>query len=155
MFGYKHERNDLLNSGQLSLDINLGGITPIEPIKEDMAYTRTKTKETVQPNRSPLPADLPREDIEIAPEEDTTGMKLIGHEITEQLEMTPAKFYVKQYKRAKNAISEGNGIAIGKLPEFALPKAIAVSSVLAHLLVSKYVDHLPLYRQIKMFSSIE
>jgi transposase len=44
--------------------------------------------------------------------------------------------------------------AIGKLPEFALPKAIAGSSVLNHLLVSKYVDHLPLHRQIKMFSRI-
>jgi transposase len=154
MFGSKHERVELLNSGQLSLDINLGGITPIEPITEDIAYTRTKTKEKAQPNRSPLPADLPRETIEIAPEEDTTGMTLIGHEITEQLEMTPAKFYVKQYKRAKYARPEGNGVAIGKLPEFALPKAIAGSSVLNHLLVSKYVDHLPLHRQIKMFSRI-
>lgn len=68
--------------------------------------------------------------------------------------MTPAKFYVKQYKRAKYSRPEGNGVAIGKLPEFALPKAIAGSSVLNHLLVSKYVDHLPLHRQIKMFSRI-
>jgi transposase len=154
VFGSKHERMELLNPGQLSLDMNLGGITPIEAITEDISYTRTKSKEKAQPNRSPLPANLPREIIEITPEEDTTGMKLIGHEITEQLEMTPAKFYVKQYKRAKYVRPEGNGVAIGKLPEFALPKAIAGSSVLAHLLVSKYVDHLPLYRQIKMFSRI-
>jgi hypothetical protein len=85
LFGSKHERVELLNSSQLSLDMNFGEITPIEPITEDIAYTRTKNKEKAQPNRSPLPADLPREIIEIAPEEDTTGMKLIGHEITEQL----------------------------------------------------------------------
>lgn len=154
MFGSKHERVELLNPAQLSLEMNLGETTPLEITTEDIAYTRTKSKEKAQPNRSPLPADLPREIIEIAPEEDTTGMKLIGHEITEQLEMTPARFYVKQYKRPKYARPEGNGVAIGKLPEFALPKAIAGSSVLAHLLVSKYVDHLPLYRQIKMFSRI-
>ncbi len=154
IFGSKHERVELLNSGQLSLDMNLGQASLLDVTTEDIAYTRTKNKEKVQPNRSPLPADLPREIIEIAPEEDITGMKLIGHEITEQLEITPAKFYVKQYKRAKYARPEGNGVAIGKLPEFALPKAIAGSSVLAHLLVNKYVDHLPLYRQMKMFSRI-
>jgi transposase len=60
--------------------------------------------------------------------------------------MTPAKFLVKQNKRAKCARSEGNDLAIGKLPEFALPKPIARNSVLTHLLVSKYVDHLPLHR---------
>ena len=154
MFGSKHERIELLNSGQLSLDMNLGGLSPIETITEDIAYTRTKTKEKAHPNKSPLPADLPREIIEIAPEEDTTGMKLIGHEITEQLEMTPAKFYVKQYKRAKYARHEGNGVAIGKLPEFALPKSIAGSSLIVYLLISKYVDHLPLHRQIKIFKRI-
>lgn len=154
MFGSKHERMELLNPGQLSLDMNFGDFTPIEPLTEDITYTRNKIKEKVQPNRSPLPADLPREIIEIAPQEDTTGMKLIGHEITEQLEMTPAKFYVKQYKRAKYAKTEGNGIVIGKLPELALPKAIAGSSVISHLLISKFIDHLPFYRQIKMFSRI-
>ena len=154
LFGSKHERVELLNPGQLSLDMNLGDIAPLESISEEINYTRTKVKEKVQPNRSPLPADLYREIIEIEPEEDTAGMKLIGHEITEQLEMTPAKFYVKQYKRAKYSRPESKGVAIGKLPEFALPKAIAGSSVLTHLLVSKYVDHLPLHRQIKMFSRI-
>ena len=152
--GSKHERVEFINPAQLTLDMGLGEITPVESFTEDIAYTRKKRERKAHPNRSPLPADLPREVIEIAPEEDITGMKLIGHEITEQLEMTPAKFYVKQYKRAKYARPEGNGIAMGKLPVFALPKAIAGSSVLAHLLVSKYVDHLPLYRQIKMFSRI-
>ena len=59
-----------------------------------------------------------------------------------------------QYKRAKYARPGGNGVTIGKLPEFTLPKAIAGNNVLKHLLLGKYVDHLPLYRQIKMFSRI-
>jgi transposase len=154
IFGSKHERVELINANQLPLGLNLGEQSPIETKIEEISFTRTKTKEKANPNRSPLPANLPREIIEINPLEDTTGMKLIGYDITEQLEMTPAKFFVKQYKRAKYARTEGNGIAIGNLPEFALPKAIAGSSVLAHLLVSKYVDHLPLHRQIKIFSRI-
>lgn len=154
VFGPKHERVELIHPGQLSLPMDFGEVVPTEVITEEISYTRTKTKEKTNPNRPPLPANLPREIIEINPQEDITGMKLIGYEITEQLEMTPAKFYVKQYKRAKYARSEGNGVAIGKLPEFTLPKAIAGSSVLTHLLVSKYADHLPLHRQIKMFSRI-
>jgi transposase len=75
----------------------------VETKTEDIAYTRTKTKVKAQPNRSPLPADLPREVVVIEPEEDTTGMKLIGFDITEQLKMTPASFFVKQYKRATYA----------------------------------------------------
>jgi transposase len=47
-----------------------------------------------------LPADLPREVVVIEPEEDTTGMKLIGFDITVPLEMTPASFFVSPYKRA-------------------------------------------------------
>jgi hypothetical protein len=88
--------------------MNLGGINPIEPITEDLTYTRNKRKEKGHPIKSSLPADLLREVTEIAPEEDTKGMKLIGHAITEQFEMTPARFYLKQYKRAKYARPEGN-----------------------------------------------
>jgi transposase len=121
---------------------------------ERVEFASTKTKVKAQPNRSPLPADLPREVVVIEPEEDTTGMKLIGFDITEPLEMTPASFFVSPYQRATYARPESRGIAMGKLPEFALPKAIAGSSVITHLLVSKYVDHLPLYRQLNPFSCI-
>jgi transposase len=154
IFGSKHERVEFASPNQLLLDLGLSPLPEVETKTEDIAYTRTKTKVKAQPNRSPLPADLPREVVVIEPEEDTTGMKLIGFDITEQLEMTPASFFVKQYKRAKYARPESKGIAMGKLPEFALPKAIAGSSVIAHLLVSKYVDHLPLYRQLNQFSRI-
>jgi transposase len=154
IFGSKHERVEFASPNQLLLDLGLPPLPEVETKTEDIAYTRTKTKVKAQPNRSPLPADLPREVVVIEPEEDTTGMKLIGFDITEQLEMTPASFFVKQYKRAKYARPESKGIAMGKLPEFALPKAIAGSSVIAHLLVSKYVDHLPLYRQLNQFSRI-
>lgn len=157
VFGSKHERFEGNNNPlQLSLTLGLDEIKPSEtkPQTEEIAYTRTKKEDAKKPVRTALPSDLPRVIIVIQPEEDTTGMKLIGHEITEQLEMTPAKFFVKQYKRAKYVRPEGNGIAIGKLPELALPKAIAGSTVAAHILISKYIDHLPLFRQQAQYMRI-
>lgn len=154
MFGPKHERVEFLNPGQLSLDMGLSKPTEAIPGTEDISYTRTKKEGAQKPVRTALPANLPRQVIEIEPNEDTTGMKLIGHEITEQLEMTPAKFYVKQYKRAKYARPQGQGVVIGKLPELTLPKAIAGPSVLSHILIGKYVDHLPLFRQMGQFRRI-
>ena len=157
VFGSKHERFEGLNNPhQLGLALGLDEILPSEttPQTELIEYTRTKKADAEKPVRSALPADLPRVVIEIQPEEDTTGMKCIGYEITEQLEMTPSKFFVKQYKRAKYARLNGQGVSIGKLPELALPKAIAGSSVVAHILISKYIDHLPLYRQQAQYMRI-
>lgn len=154
VFGSKHERVEFTNPGQLSLDMGLEQTAQPVPSTEVISYTRTKKDGAQKPVRSALPAILPRQVIEIEPEEDTTGMKLISHEITEQLEMTPAKFYVKQYKRAKYARPQGQGVVIGKLPELTLPKAIAGSSVLTHILIGKYVDHLPLDRQRNQFKRI-
>lgn len=157
VFGSRHERFEGTNNPlQLSLTLGLDEIKPSETTQptEEITYTRTRKEDAKKPVRTALPADLPRVVIEIMPEEDTTGMKLIGHEITEQLEMTPAKFFVNQYKRAKYARVEGQGVVIGKLPELALPKAIAGPSVLSHILISKYIDHLPLYRQQAQYMRI-
>lgn len=157
VFGSKHERfegnNDPL---QLALALGIDEVKPSEttPQTEEIAYTRSKKEDAKKPVRTALPAELPRVVIEIAPEEDTTDMKLIGYEITEQLELTPGKFYVKQYKRPKYARPEGQGIVIGKLPDLALPKSIAGSTVAAHILISKYIDHTPLYRQQAQYMRI-
>jgi transposase len=93
VFGSKSERFEGLNNpNQLGLALGLEEITPSESTPEtvQIEYTRTKKTDAEKPVRSALPADLPRVVIEIQPEEDTTGMKCIGYEITEQLEMTPS-----------------------------------------------------------------
>ena len=157
VFGSKSERFEGLNNpNQLGLALGLEEIIPSQttPQTEQIEYTRTKKEDAKKPVRSVLPADLPRVVIEIQPDGDTTGMKCIGYEITEQLEMTPSKFFVKQYKRAKYALPNGQGVTIAKMPELALPKAIAGPSVVAHILISKYVDHLPLYRQQSQYIRI-
>src|SRR5690606_26209850 len=72
-------------------------------------------------------------------------------EITETLKYTPASLVKKRTIRPKYAKPDGEGVVIGKLPSRPLPKAIAEASLLAFIIVSKFIDHLPFYRQIQQF----
>jgi len=106
--------------------------------------------------RKPLPENLPREKIIIDLDESEkecvscgTQLKQIGEETSEQLEIIPAQFKVIKTIRKKYACPNNNcdeGIKTPPCPLVALPKSIASASLLAYLIVSKYCDHLPLYR---------
>lgn len=154
IFGQKRERFvPAANAVQLEIglpEVPLAGAPALRT--ERIEYTRTKpTRPAVPPSRNPLPDSLPREEIVIEPSEDTSGMKKIGADITEVLEYTPGKLYVKRYVRPKYARPEENGVVIGALPSRPIEKGIAGPGLLAHILISKYVDHLPLYRQRQQF----
>lgn len=99
-----------------------------------------------------MPAHLPVVEIEIHPEGNLSEMLCIGKEITEELECEPAKFYIKRYIRYKYAAKNGDGVSIAELPERVIDKGIAGPSLLAMILVGKYQDHLPLYRQKQIFA---
>ncbi len=98
-----------------------------------------------------LPDTLRREVIVIEPEQDLTGCILIGQQVTEVLEYTPAEFYVKQYIRRKYACPHGEGVVIGSLPERIIEKGIPSESVLAQMTVDKYVFGMPLHRQLDKY----
>jgi len=89
--------------------------------------------------------------VVIEPEEDTSAMTKIGEERTETLEYTPASLIKKITIRPKYANAEGQGILVADLPERPIDKGIAEASLLAHILCSKFIDHLPFYRQIQRF----
>ena len=100
-------------------------------------------------------------EVKIYPEGDLTQMVCIGEEITEELEFTPAKFYIKRYIRYKYALkvaaqekqsSEAGVIKIGALPSRVIDKGIPSASLLSIILCDKYLDHLPLYRQRQRFA---
>jgi transposase len=76
---------------------------------------------------------------------------VIGKEITEQLEFIPARLYVKQHIRYKYACSLGCEVKIAPLPPQPIDKAIAGAGLLADVLISKYQDAMPLYRQSLRF----
>jgi transposase len=119
---------------------------------EEIKYTRKKGK------RSPLPAELPRvEEIIDLSEEEKIGMKCIGEEISEKLEITPAKVFVKRTIRKKYAPIEGgkeSNIKVAPLPQELLPKSMASSSLIAYIITAKFCDALPLYRQEKIFKRV-
>jgi len=94
---------------------------------------------------------LPVREVVIEPEEDTTGLKKIGEEISETLEHTPASLIKRRTIRPKYAKANDEGIIIANLPSRPIDKSIVEACLLSHILVSKYIDHLPFYRQIQMF----
>ena len=158
IFGSRHERfipSDT-NPSQLSLDIPVQAVAPgtITSTKQ-VSYTRhtvaIESKPLVHPGRMKLPESLRREEILIEPAIDITDCKKIGEEITEVLEYEPGQLYVKQYKRPKYAKPDNSGVVIAELPSRPLPKAMAGEGLLSQIIIDKYIDHLPLHRQMQRF----
>jgi len=118
-----------------------------EPQKETVTYQRKKQ----HAGRKPLPDHLPTEDIVIEPEMDTTDLVKIGEEITEELDYTPASLIKRRFIRPKYALPKGEGVLIAAMPERVLPKSIAGPGLLTQLVVQKFCDHLPFYRQQQIF----
>ncbi len=155
IFGRKSERfvPNAADPGQMGLFAQEPvGATP-EPAKEQITYERQKpkAKNANHPGRNELPAHLERIEIEIQPQEDTSGMKLIGWEVSEKLGYEVGRLYVNRYKRAKYARPEEAGIICPGLPAHLFDKCIAEPSLVAKIVVDKYVDHLPVDRQFKAF----
>ncbi|MDQ7064323.1 MAG: IS66 family transposase [candidate division KSB1 bacterium] len=148
IFGQKRERFIPADSNQL--DMAIATAPEPEPETETITYTRRKQDKPQKPSRHVLPAHLPRDVVVIEPKEDTTGLKKIGETITEELEYTPATLRVTRYVRPKYAKPNGDGILIGVLPSRPIEKGKPGPGLLAHVTISKYVDHLPLYRQSQM-----
>jgi transposase len=151
-FGQKRERFEG-NKDQMSLPFNMEAETAEkqeEAVKEKLTYQRQKRKSAHQ-GRIPLPDHLAVEEIEIYPKEDTSDMSCIGKEVTEELEYEPAKYYIKRYIRYKYAPKDKEGVVIGELPGRVIEKGIPGAALLASILVDKYCDHLPLYRQLQRF----
>lgn len=120
---------------------------------DKISYERKKATPSAHAGRQPLPDHLPVEEIEIHPDGDLTDMVCIGNEVTEELEYKPGSYFIRRFIRYKYAPKhkDGEGVLIGRLPARPIEKGIAGPGLLAQILVDKYVDHLPLYRQGQRF----
>lgn len=126
----------------------------LEQQKQPKQETVKKPKNENHKGRNPLPADLPRERIEIMPpQEDQTcnicneQKEIIGVEKKEILEYRPACFYIKEIVRYKMGCRNcESNISIGQLPPMPVDKGLAGEGLLAHVITSKFADHLPLNR---------
>ena len=152
IFGHKSERFVPENPDQLRLDFGMGEQATATPEIETITYTRPKNKKKAAlPNvRLAIPAHLPRVIEIIEPENLPIGSKKIGEEMTEVMEITPARIYVRCIIRPKYALPNEEGISIAYLPSLPLPKSNAGASLISWLIVNKYVNHLPFYRQVQM-----
>lgn len=155
LFGKKSEK---LNPAQRLLFENLYDQVQAKIAEQDQPQAepvvKSRRKNRNHKGRRPLPANLPRQTIEIEPEAGEkvcsvchTAKERIGEEVTEKLEFVPASFLVQRYVRAKYACKVCQGqVCIGCLPPMAIDKGIAAEGLLAHIITSKYCDHAPLNR---------
>lgn len=144
-----------MQQADLFPDDKLGEHTLVKKIMVK-PFEKKQTKLNVHhPGRNPLPESLRREVIELLPKEDIINLQPVGKEITEVLEYQPGELYVKQFVRPEYIKPSEDGLnakrVIAPLPAMPLQKAIAGPSLLTQLMVSKFVDHQPVYRQLEIF----
>jgi transposase len=155
IFGTKSERFIAPDPLQGSL-FDFPAAETAEKQVEEITYTRTKSEkaEKKHPYRAEIPAHLPRKVEVIEPDIIPEGARKISTSITETLEYEPPSIFVRQIQRPKYAVQsndEATTIITAELPSLPIPKGNAGASMIAHILVSKFVDHLPYYRQSQIF----
>jgi transposase len=161
------------------LDMLLAGLVAAAVIAPTSGLAPTaspRITERKKPVRQPLPSHLPEERVVLEPEEirqQPDQWKQIGEEITEELDWKPAQFIKRLYIRPKyvrkaaaasepaaalirEAIQahygeEGPAVVIAPLPSRLIEKGLPGAGLLAQVVISKYEDHLPLYRQEKIY----
>src|SRR4029077_9301454 len=112
--------------------------------------------EAQKPARRPLPEHLPREDV-IHPAPCTCpscggGLRHVGEDVTETLDYVPGRFKVVRHVREKLSCRACDTVVAAPAPDHAIARGRAGAGLLAHIAVSKYDDHLPLYRQAEIFA---
>jgi len=126
---------------------------------EQYKTIRVKVQEKSHPVRKPLPESLPREETHIYPENiNTENWTELAPEITEVLERDPARWYVRRIIRHKYVLKDKSlvqdiekQIITAPMPVLPIAKSYAGATLLADIIIDKYVNHLPFYRQIQMF----
>jgi transposase len=153
VFGASSEQVD---RKQLELLLQLAaGATPAEPVP---VAAKPAVKVQSRKTRAPrLPEHLPVVEEVIEPEpvkQQPDQWRCIGQEVSEQLDFEPARFLRRRIIRKKYVSRRDMDLApvIAPLPERLLDRSLPAPGLLAHILVSKYCDHLPLYRQEQIYA---
>ncbi|MCD5988486.1 IS66 family transposase [Pseudomonas sp. CDFA 553] len=137
--------DDLLNTDLEAIEADLKALHPapaqIEPRQ--------------QPKRAPLPPQFPRTVIHHEPDNTQCAcgcqLQRIGEDVSEKLDYTPGVFTVEQHVRGKWACRQCETLTQAPVPPQVIDKGIPTAGLLAQVMVAKFADHLPLYRQEKIF----
>jgi transposase len=151
-------RSEQLDSGQRSLleesiDEDLAAISlEIEALESSPKPAKPAKK----PRRVALPAQLPRVEIRHEPERTVCGcgcsLERIGEDVSEKLDYTPGVFHVERHVRGKWVCRNCETLLQAPVPPQVIDKGIPTAGLLAQVLVAKYADHQPLYRQEGIFA---
>ncbi len=152
-FGRKSENFDH-QIEQLELQLEDLQADEGEAAREMPAADQAPRKKSV---RKPLPDHLPRDEKVYAPPTDACpscggGLRQLGEDVAEQLEYVPASFRVIRHVRPKMTCSCCDAIVQAPAPSRPIERGIAGPGLLAHILVAKFADHLPLYRQSVIYA---
>ena len=152
-FDRRSEQMDPMQRSLLdeSIDADIEAISlEIEALKDKPA---APPKE--KPRRVALPASFPRREIHHEPEgtECSCGCRLerIGEDVSEKLDYTPGVFEVERHIRGKWVCRRCERLTQAPVPPHIIDKGIPTVGLLTHVLIAKYLDHLPLYRQESIF----
>lgn len=129
-----------------------------QAVHDEMAELNTEpipARVKDQPKRQPLPANLPRIDIRHEPDSTTCRcgcqMQRIGEDVAEKLDYQPGVFSVERHLRGKWACAQCETLVQAPVAAHVIDKGIPTTGLLAQVLVAKFADHLPLYRQEAIF----
>ena len=115
----------------------------------------TQSDQRQKPKRAAFPANLPRTDFRHEPDSTTCKcgceLKRIGEDVSEKLDYEPGTITVERHIRGKWACAHCQTITQAPVPPQVIDKGIPTAGLLAQVLVAKYSDHLPLYRQEQIF----
>jgi len=139
-----------LETGRSSIAAEAGD-APLVPATEP-----DSTEPRRLPVRKPLPDHLPRETVTHAAACgcQTCGgaLRLVGEDVSEMLELIPERFKVIRHVRPKYACVKCQTLTQAPAPSRPIARGLAGPGLLAHVLISKYCDHLPLYRQSEIYA---
>jgi transposase len=147
------------SSEQLDIQITQLQLT-IEDLEASQAALPPRLRPAVvppaKPVRKPLPAQLPREEI-VHPSACACpacggALRAAGEDVAEMLEWVPGRYKVLRHVRPKFACERCKTLVQAAAPARPIARGLAGPALLAHVLVSKYADHLPLYRQSRIFA---
>jgi transposase len=134
---------------------------PAQPEPEAVS-AEAQTAETAKPEkkkRRQLPAQFPRRDVIHRPPEvckrcGSTDQRDVSESVTEVLRYVPGHFEVDRHVRAACSCRKCETMMQAPMPELPIPRGMVDASFLAHILVAKFCDHLPLYRQAEIYARL-
>jgi transposase len=147
-FGASSETSDQLQLALEMSEIAIATLTAKLSLPEEAPIDK--------PKRKPIPDHIPRIEVELTPGTADCAhcggkLRRLGEDVTEELEYVPGRFVVNRIVRPRMACSGCDCFTQAPLPSRPIERGRPGPGLLAHVLVNKYADHLPLYRQSQIF----